>query len=375
MSNQNNGKSKTRSQGQRPGQQKKQQSKAAQGPKKQGQGGMRAPKRQSSVSAAYATGQSGKAPVIAMSKDSCRVVHRELLGNVSGTGTAAFTTSSTFALNPGVSSTFPWLANMAQNWETYRVNRMKVCYYTRTGSNTAGSVILVPDYDASDSTPISEQTASSYEDVQEDAPWKDIECVLRPAAMHNVGPRKFVRSGALSANQDIKLYDVGNMFIFTVDSATAASWGKLWIEYDITFYTPQLFPGGSNFSQIATLAATVGTDATHLMGTSNVISGNLLISGTGNVLTAPNLIVGGRYFVSLSLIGTVITADALASVVGFAGDTNGFANCINSTATASSIMATVTATATTGTLTFSASATTITASDLIFGLIPAQSGF
>jgi hypothetical protein len=154
-----------------------------------------------------------------------------------------------------------------------------------------------------------------------------------------------------------------------VDSAAAASWGKLWIEYDITFFTPQLFPGGSNFSKIATLLSTVGTDATHLMGTSNVIAGNQVISGVGNILTVSNLIVGGEYFVALGCSGTVITADALASAVGFTIGVN-YPSCINSTSTLFSMLATLTATASSGTLTFTCSATTIASSELVFGLIP-----
>jgi len=197
--------------------------------------------RQTSVSAAYSTGQSTSAPIINANRDSSRIIHREFVTNVSGS--ALFTVLATLALNPGLSATFPWLSTQAQGWESYRFNSLRACYYTRTGSNIPGSVMLIPDYDAADGAPPTEAIASTFEDISEDAPWKDIVCNLRPAAMHALGPKKFIRSQALTANQDIKTYDVGNLFICTVDGTTV-SWGKLWLEYDISLYTPQLPPSG-----------------------------------------------------------------------------------------------------------------------------------
>lgn len=198
--------------------------------------------RQTSVAAAYSTGQSTQAPRIVANRDSSRVIHRELVANI--TGSTAYTIAKQLALNPGMASTFPWLSTQAQSWETYRFNRLDFQYYTRTGSNVPGSVALIPDYDAADPAPVSELAASSFEDVKEDAPWKDLVCRLRPAAMHSMGPKKFIRSQALAVNEDIKTYDCGNLFVSTVDG-TAVPWGKLWVDYDVTLFTPALNPLGS----------------------------------------------------------------------------------------------------------------------------------
>lgn len=199
--------------------------------------------KQASVAAAYATRNLGKAPAIKSSRDTCNIKHREFIGNVQGS--AAFTVGNTFSVNPGLRATFPWLSIMAQAWEEYRFRSLRFCYYTRTGSNTQGSVMMAPDYDASDDAPATEFVLSSYDEVVEDAPWKDMCCVLKANLMSGAGGRRhFVRSGALAPNQDIKLYDVARFFVGTVDGA-AVSWGKLWVEYDIDFYIPQLPPAGA----------------------------------------------------------------------------------------------------------------------------------
>lgn len=80
---------------------------------------------------------------------------------------------------------------------------------------------------------------TTYRACREDAPWKDICMPLDTRDLNDLGPRKFVRVGGLQANQDIKLYDSGNIFIGTVDG-TAVAWGKLWIEYDVVLFTPYL---------------------------------------------------------------------------------------------------------------------------------------
>jgi hypothetical protein len=179
--------------------------------------------RPQSVAAAYSSQMSTRMPSVKRLNDRVRITHQELIGSI--TGTVTFTQSQGFALNPGLPASFPWLSSQAQGWERYRFHSLRFCYYTRTGSNTPGSMMMVPDYDAADVAPVSEQIASAYKDVVEDAPWKNICCDLPQASLNALGPTKFIRIGALSANEDIKTYDSGNLFVFTTDGA-AVSWGS-----------------------------------------------------------------------------------------------------------------------------------------------------
>jgi hypothetical protein len=260
--------------------------------------------RQTSAAAAYSTGQSSYAPLIQSSYESSRIKHRELIGSV--VGTVAYSTAGLgpFFLNPGLSATFPWLATQAQGWEQYKFNSLKFCYYTRTGSATPGSVQLIPDYDAADAAPISEQIASAYEDVREDVPWKDIECVLDPRAMHPDGPRKFVRTSPLAANLDIKTYDVGQMFIGTTDG-TAVNWGKLWVDYDVTLSTPQIPPGGFGVQGFQIVQSVVPTTANLFPGGGALVNAASTpyfnVPVTGQVITCNQ---AGTYLVTLQINAT-----------------------------------------------------------------------
>lgn len=266
--------------------------------------GLSVARPQRAAAAAYSTGQhTGEAKVYRNGLDSCRIVHRELLTSVSGT--EAFTIPNTFALNPGLVASFPWLSTQAQAWERYRFNKLKYCYYTRTGSSTAGSLMMAPDFDAADAPPISEAIASSYDHCEEDAPWKDISCILPKKSLMGDMKEKYIRNGALSPNQDIKTYDAGNLFVCTVDGVDATGWGKIWVEYDVTLFNPQVPSGG--FQATGALKGATSMTAATPFGTAPESTGPIQISANGLTVTLRNAQVGQELFLFFSLTGTGIT--------------------------------------------------------------------
>jgi len=258
-----------------------------------------------------AVARSSKPRITRFQNGSIRVVHRELFAGVSGS--TAFTIQNTIQMNPGLVATFPWLANIANNYEGYRFNRLHVRYLTRTGSNIPGSMMIIPDYDSADAAPTSEQVASSYAQMVEDAPWKDILAVLSPASMHAIGPQKFVRSGSLAPNLDIKTYDACQVFLAT-DDGTVVNWGKVWLEYDVTFFTPQLndplLPGALVF-------AATGTAASFMIPATRQVFGRLVASIVGNVVTLQGLTANREYIVQTSTTAGAfaVTYSALVGIV------------------------------------------------------------
>lgn len=197
--------------------------------------------RQLGAAVAYSSSSRTNGPSIRASRESCRVVHRELLCSI--VGSADYAVFKRFMLNPGINESFPWLATMAPSWEQYKFHSLKFIYLTRTGTSTPGSMMLAPDYDAADAAPIGELVASSYKGVVEDAPWKNITCSLPSKDLNSSNGFRYVRSETLAPNLDIKTYDSGVMNVITIDG-TAVNWGKLWVEYDVEFKIPQLNPNG-----------------------------------------------------------------------------------------------------------------------------------
>lgn len=235
---------------------------------------------------------------------STRITHRELIAQVSGT--VAFTATQ-FAINPGMSSTFPWLSTQASSWEQYKFHRLAFCYESRCSSATNGTCILAPDYDAADTTPTSEVIASSYADTTEAVPWTTkFSCALNPNSMLGLAPRKYVRTEGLADNLDVKTYDSGNMYLCTTDG-TATNWGKLYVEYDVELFVPQLNPTGSlqvdayhsqNMGAVTT-ASPFGVPLGPLTG-----SDPLLFTTSGSVIT---FLKSGTFFVSIGWLAAVAT--------------------------------------------------------------------
>lgn len=262
------------------------------------------------ASISYASGQSvGQASVFRNSVDSCRIRHRELIGSVSGS--TAYANASTFALNPGLSATFPWLSVQAQGWEMYEFHRVRLCYYTRTATTTGGSMILAVDYDAADDPPLDEATISTYYGTQEDSPWKDICLDLDRSRL---SPKRYIRNGPLAANLDIKTYDVGNLFAATVDGVDGTPWGKLWIEYDVTFFNPQLPSGGPLMS--TALFRTTPTSQSGILDNFES-NGFHSLSGSGNIIFMHGLVVGKKYMLSAGISGAqTMTSFYVSGVTG-----------------------------------------------------------
>lgn len=308
---------------------------------------------QKAAAAAYSSGQhTGEPRIFRSGVNTCRIVHRELISSVSGS--VDFTVQNAFALNPGLAASFPWLSNESAGWERYRFNKLRYCYYTRTGSNVPGSLLMTPDYDASDAAPVSEAIASSYDDCEEDAPWKDICCVLPQRSLMGDMKEKYIRSGPLSANQDIKTYDAGNLFVCTTDG-TVVGWGKVWVEYDVTLFNPQVPAGG--FQGSGTLVTAGGTSVTNPFGTSSNKTGPVAMTAAAAVLSLSNVQQGQEVSLASNVLGTALTAASFGTPVGCTIKTTMAASCINAAATQAAAAVTLIITAVPASITLTVAGT------------------
>lgn len=230
-------------------------------------------------------------------------------------GSVGFAVQQSFALNPGLASSFPWLSTQAQGWERYRFKKLNFRFTTSTGSTTPGTLIMSPDYDAADAAPSSQSVALTYKDREYCPPWcLDKLCMLNPAAMNAAYKEHYVRLGPLPANQDIKTFDVGVLHL-CVTGGTAVTWGKLFVEYEVEFFNPQLPPGGAsvvlggriNGGGAATAANPLGVSATTVAGASGIS-----VDALSNITFASP----GTYMLSASISGTVLTAATLTAGAG-----------------------------------------------------------
>jgi len=165
------------------------------------------------------------------------ITHRELIMDV--LGSVAFRAIK-IPVNPGLQSFTTWLSQIAPNYESYRFDKLDFEFKTTTSTTATGVVMAAVDYDASDSPPVDKQTLAAYKGYSRSSPWEN----FRQISIHeNLNKRSsyYVRTGALASNEDIKLYDVGNLFLATQgQAADDTPIGEIYVDYTVRLMTPQL---------------------------------------------------------------------------------------------------------------------------------------
>lgn len=285
-----------------------------------------------------------------------RVSHREYISDINGS--VAFAVNS-LAVNPGLAAVFPWLSGVARRFESYRFSKLVYHFEPVAATTATGSVMGAIDYDASDAAPESKTQVMAYRHSVRSPPWSDFSMV---SLQEDIQKRKsyYVRSGALSANQDIKLYDVGNFFLCTQGQAGATAVGELYVEYVVDLMTPQLGPPSAGD---AIYGAFTGTSNSAPFSTS---SGNLpaTVGSTGTTTSVNTWTFTGAWqgYVTVNLVGT-----GLASIVPSGTATSAELNEVfNGTSTQDMALYTLTAQAG-QTFILTISNTTITSSGSYFG--------
>lgn len=162
--------------------------------------------------------------------------HREYVQDIAGSVAFAAVQQP---INPGLAGLFPWLSTIAPSFESYRFNMLKFCFETESPTDSPGTLLLVVDYDASDPAPVSKAQAMAYRGSVRSPPWA---ACCHTSLKEDLSKRKtfFVRRAALAANEDVKLYDTGNLFVCTQAEADASAIGELYVEYDVELLTPQI---------------------------------------------------------------------------------------------------------------------------------------
>ena len=217
-------------------------------------------------------------------------------------------------IQPGLLTSFPWLAVVAQCWEKYRFRKLAYRYVTRQPTSIGGSLILAPEYDAADNPPTSEVVMCSYQNAKEGAIWRDHSIELDPASLHDRGEYKYIRTAALPPNRDIKTYDAGTFYTASAGTVLlGASFGKLWVDYEIELVIPTLPPEGVALGPLAfqadspSLAFPMGTVAPQINGIPDQESIDLDVDLTTQRITFNDLTEGNIYSIVNAAGGTLLT--------------------------------------------------------------------
>jgi len=245
--------------------------------------------------------------------------HREYVGTVTNTlGTTAFQLSK-YAINPGMSATFPWLSNVAPSFDSYQILGAVAEFRSTSSDSNAtggglGSVVMTTNYDVADNDFTSVVQMENGEYSVSAKPSDDQVLIFECDPTLTFAPIKYIRSGPVPSGRDSRLYDFANMYIAVNGNPASAGTqlGELWITYEIALYKPQLIGILGTVCDSFSLPTTITSSAYLAGSTTTTLSPNsgstLLGSCLGSTYTFPTtVVVGERYLIQLSYFGTTYT--------------------------------------------------------------------
>lgn len=248
-----------------------------------------------------------------------KIRHREYLGDVFSSSSANTFKIDSYAINPGVSTTFPWLSQVCgASYQQYRTNGM--CFEFRSTSsdalnstNTAlGSVVMATDYDSKDAVFATKQ---QMENTEFGVSCKPSQCMLHAiecAKNKTSVSEQYIRMYDVPDGADIRLYDLGRFSIASTGcQGTSVNLGELWVSYDIDLIKPIEQPSGFSSPCAYYGLSTTNTAPLGASGTQVVDVDQIGLTFTENRIQFPyNIPVGSKWAIQFIVQGdsTAITA-------------------------------------------------------------------
>jgi hypothetical protein len=234
----------------------------------------------------------------------------EYIGEVTGASTAANFQTTAYPVNIGQSATFPWGSGVVKNnFEKYQFDYIRF-YYKRESSEfataaTTGKVMLSFDSDASDPPPSSKQQVEDTDPHADGMPCENIQLDIPAQMLRRMNDGFYIRPAGLPGANDIKTYDVGNLYVSTQGlGANSATVGELHVRYRVRVFFPILenqagAPANNSvafFQTTTTEPITTATPTILLLATSTT-------NGLGVVNTAGSLALPvGNYLVDCGVV-------------------------------------------------------------------------
>jgi hypothetical protein len=172
--------------------------------------------------------------------------HREFIGEVRSS--TAYTVRYELPINPGLASTFPWLSDIAVNFQQYRVKGMVFHYIPTSGNavsstnNALGSVMIQTSYRTTESPPGSKVELLNEYWSTEVVPSESVAHPIECNPNENPFNVQYVRATtSVPTGDSLLMYDLGRTYVAVAgQQASDITLGDLWVTYEIELKKPVL---------------------------------------------------------------------------------------------------------------------------------------
>lgn len=251
---------------------------------------------------------------------------QEYLGDVITSPTANTFSLSTYLLNPANERTFPWLGQLAANYEQYSFEGIVFEFRSTSAdalnsTNTAlGTVMMATQYDVADNVFSSKAEMLNYEFSNSVKPSESclhmIECAPRQSTLTEL----YTNAGSANpAGTDPRFYNLGRFSIATTGfQGTSVNVGELHVTYQVRLMKPKLNDGLGFDNETATWNC-IGCSSASTFGTMTQSQANDLSLSfpTSSSFSFPAEALSRTYYCVYQTTGNaaVATAFTLGAVV------------------------------------------------------------
>lgn len=220
-----------------------------------------------------------------------QISHKEYLGDIYAPEGQGFQVT-TYPINPGLARTFPWLSQVASNYEEYSLKQCILTFRStvsdfNSGNGQVGTIIVATQYNPDDTPLATKQDMLEYD--------LSMSAKVSQNLLHGVecDPRqlsgasgKYVRDGPPHPGEDLKQYDHGVINVGVTNAPAEfenQSLGEIWISYTIELRKPR-FNVTRGFNQLRdtwVAAAPLGVATNAGQGYVTLFSGAQGVSGVG----------------------------------------------------------------------------------------------
>jgi len=194
-------------------------------------------------------------------------------------GTTAPFVLQEFNINPGLEKTFPWLSQIASNFDEYEM--VQLCFTfksttTESGNQVngqVGTVIMATNYNAAAASFNEKFTMMQYAHATSGRLTESLQSFVECDPEKLSGSRgEYIRTNPVVSNQDLKTYDHGKFQIAIANCSSTLSnqsLGELWVSYTVKLRKPKFYTGkGLAISKDIFLSYPPGSEtAQYILGT------------------------------------------------------------------------------------------------------------
>ena len=191
------------------------------------------------------------APLFGGDVNSVCLTHREYLTDIYGPPAGNSFLVQSYAINPALAQSFPFLSQIACNYDEYEFVQLIYSYKSTTtdiGNSTTGqcgTVIQAVNYNAAQPVFQDKGIMMEYFGAVSCKVTENSQCGVECDPALNAGDAvKYTRANPVIPSQDLKTYDVGTYQLAVANSPSAYAnlpIGELWVDYRVILRKPKLF--------------------------------------------------------------------------------------------------------------------------------------